>query len=59
MKVSSWQPDVGGQTEEEINWCQSSGGWVRPPRGPKSCLGVGGKRGGGKSDCREDFLTDS
>lgn len=26
VRVSRWQPDVGGQAEGEINWCQSGGG---------------------------------
>lgn len=46
-KPSSWQPDVGGEAEEEINWCQSGGRRGRQePRGPKSGLGAGGRGDG-------------
>lgn len=45
VRVSSWQPDVGGQAEGEMKWCQSGGGRRRQdPKGPPgSCLGTEGR----------------
>lgn len=59
MRVSSWQPDVGGQAEREVKWCQSGGGRRRQdPRGPPgSCLGY--RREGGQTVKADSFLTES
>ena len=36
VRVSSWQPDVSGQVEGEINWCQW--GWAEKA-GPQGAPG--------------------
>lgn len=40
-RASSWPPDVGGQAEEEINWCQSvAGGERQVPKGAREAARV-------------------
>lgn len=43
MKASGWQPDVGGEAEEEIGASQVAGREGRNLEGPRACLGAGGR----------------